>query len=139
MMNDIQKIDNPRNQNDKRQDARYRLSVPVIADFIKKDSFSSLRFSGHCHNITTDGIMIQLEGLSEDQYKGLTRGPKMVRVRLNIPNISGETVFLGRIVWHRRKGVGAGASSQFGIGFTELREKEQKTLTKLLEQLRSSK
>jgi len=124
---------------EKRRHPRYDFSVPVfVRVLVEEESFNPLRFSGHARNISAGGILVEVEGLGESDYRLLIRRQRMARVHTQIPEGGGDTVFFGKIVWYDYRQTSHGTVCSLGIAFDVLREKEQKLLKELLERLEAA-
>lgn len=121
---------------EKRRYPRYSYSVPVfVRVLIEEETFNPLRFPGRTSNISAGGMLVEIEGLSENDYRMLIHRQRMARIHTQIPEAGGDTVFFGKIVWYDYRDTSHGPVCNLGIAFEVLHEKEQKLLDELLQRL----
>jgi len=120
---------------EKRRNPRFPFLVPVfVRVLIEEETFNPLRFPGQASNISAGGMLVEIEGLSENDYRMLIRRQRMARIHVQIPE-AGDAVFFGKIVWYDYRQTSHGTVCNLGIAFDVLREKEQKLLDGLLARL----
>jgi len=121
---------------EKRRHPRYPYSVPVfVRVLVEEETFNPLRFPGRTTNISLGGMLVEIEGLSENDYHLLIRRQRMARIHTQVAEGEGELVFFGKIVWYDFRRTSQGTKCYLGVAFDVLREKEQKTLADLLARL----
>jgi len=119
-----------------RRHPRYEFLVPVfVRVLLEEETFSPLRLPGRSCNISSGGMMIEIEGLSQDHYKTMIRRQRMARVHARIPEGGTEVILFGRIVWYDYCASGRGTSCRIGVAFDQLGEKEQEALARTIRQL----
>jgi len=121
---------------ERRRDTRYNFSASVFVRLlIEEETFNPLRLPGQSRNIGSGGMLVEVQGLSEEQYKMLIRRQRMVRIHAELPEAEGETVFFGRVVWYDYWHTSKGTSCQLGITFETLHEKAEQVLANVLRRL----
>lgn len=124
---------------EKRKFPRFNYSVPVfVRVLVEEDTFNPMRFTGRSRNVSSGGMLVEVEGLSESDYSTLIRRQRMVRIHTQIPEVGSEIAFFGRIVWYDFRRMDRVASCLLGVSFEPLQEKEQAALDALLSQLESA-
>lgn len=121
---------------ERRRHPRYDFSVPAfVRVLVEEETFNPYRFAARTCNISIGGMMLEIEGMSEDLYKTLIRRQRSARVHLNIPGVQGEVTLFGKIVWYDFRQTAKEATCRTGIAFEQLPEKEQKILNDLIARL----
>jgi hypothetical protein len=132
-------VDQTREGPEKRRNPRYSYSIPVfVRVLIEEETFNPLRFPGRTTNISAGGMLVEIEGLSENDYRMLIHRQRMTRIHPQIPEGGGDAVFFGKIVWYDYRHTSRGTICNLGVAFDVLREKEQKVLDELLQRLESA-
>ena len=132
----ISGIGTPAGRIDQRKTSRIGFCAPVLVRvLVEEESFRPMRYGGRTRNVSETGMLVEVDAMSEDDYKVLIRRQRMVRVHAKFPGVADELKFFGKIVcydYHRgeKKGV-----CQLGMGFEDLPEREKTALTGLLERI----
>jgi len=123
---------------ERRRFPRYDFRMPVfVRILVEEETFNPMRFPGHTRNVSLGGLLIETDGLSENDYKMLIRRQRMVRVHAQIPGVEGEVVFFGKICWYDYRCTSRKTACTVGISFEPLHEREEKILSDLLERINS--
>lgn len=127
----------PSGGGDKRRHSRVDFSTPVLVRvLIEEETFEPMRLGGRTRNVSLNGMLLQIEGLTEAEYNTLIRRQRMIRVHTKFPGNDEELVYFGKIVCYDfHRGENEQVSCLLGMGFEELPEREEKALTALLERL----
>ena len=126
----------PKRGIEQRRHPRFDYVAPVfIRVLVEEETFNPLRFSGQSCNISRGGILLRVQGLSEEHYKLLIHRQRMVRVHAQIAEAGGEVVFFGKIVWYDFRCTDQGTSCLLGVAFEALPEKAAEVLDGMLAQL----
>jgi len=129
----------PRKGIERRPQPRYEFVVPVLVRvMLEEETFHSLPFPGRSRNIAAGGMLVEIEGISENDYKRMIRHNRFVRVHVPISEAGREAVFFGKMVWFDFRRTSKGILCRTDIAFEPLREKEQTMLTELLRQLEAA-
>ena len=122
---------------ERRRHPRFDFSGPVLVRLlVEEDTFTPWRFPGRSYNLSAGGVLVEVNGLNEEQYRQLIHRRRAVRVHVSIPEVGGEVVFFGRAVSYDFHRTGRGGSCWIGIEFDGLSENEQEALSILLRRLR---
>lgn len=122
-----------------RQHPRYDFAVPAyFRVLLEEETFTPLCFPGRIINISEGGFLSELDGIDDQQYKIMARRQRFVRVHISIPEAGGETVFLGKAVWHKYHRSRRGGSCVAGVQFDELNEGTYEALMGVLHRLQIS-
>lgn len=122
---------------DQRRRSRVDFSVPaLIRVMIEEETFRPLRLGGRTRNLSATGMLVQIDAITEADYKTLIRRQRMIRVHTKLPGNDEELVYFGKVVcYDYHRGEGDKSVCLVGIGFEELPEREQHALTVLLDNL----
>ena len=126
----------PRKGIEQRRHPRYNFVIPVVVRvLVEEDTFNPLLFVGQTCNISESGMLVRIEGLSEENYKVLIRRQRMIRVHAKISEVESDVIFFGRIVWYDFDCADRETSCSLGISFEPLQGEAHKVLHQLIERL----
>ena len=124
---------------ERRRFPRYEFQMPVfVRILIEEETFNPMRFPGQTRNISKGGMLVETEGLGENDYNMLIRRQRMVRVHAQIPDVEGEVAFFGKICWYDFRCTSRKTACSLGISFEPLHEREEKILSELLQRISSA-
>ena len=124
---------------ERRRYPRYKYSIPVLVRvLVQEETFNPHRFAAHTRDISAGGTLLEIEALSETDYHSMIRGQRMARIHTQIPEVPGEVVFFGKIVWYDFRRTSLGNTCLCGIAFEDLSPRTQEVLADLLARLETA-